>query len=102
LDHGPLEADLDGGTGCLLQQRRRGRWLVGGARPGPGDGRAGHHVVADPFGQPDDQVVAGGGLDQGGWLDGLEVAGGGSWQDGGPGGWVGAALLGLQVTGGWG
>ena len=68
--------------------------------PGPGDGRPGDHMVADPFGQPDDQVVAGGGLDQGGRLDGLEVAGGGGRHDHGLRGWVGAALFGLQVTGG--
>jgi hypothetical protein len=57
-------------------------------------------VVTDPSDQPDDQVVAGGGVDQRGRLDGLEVAGGGGRQDHGMGGWVGAAVLGLQVVGG--
>ena len=100
LDHGALEADENGFGEGRSQHRRGGWWPVGGARPGPGDGCARHDVVTDPSDQPDDQVVGGGGVDQRGRLDGLEVAGGGHRQDHGMGGWVGAAVLGLQVVGG--
>jgi hypothetical protein len=94
---GALEPDLDGVSDGLGQQRGVGRWLVGGALPGPAN-RCADDMVTDPFGQPDDQVVAGGDLDQLGRLDGLEVAGGDGRHDHGLGRWVGAALLGLQVV----